>query len=367
MLFLKNIKIKKCLILITLAFLIINIGGCGAAESSDSSQIPDEEESIVIPVTVQELTPQTLEKTIALGSLLRPKEEVVLLGGGTGSRIEEIYVEVGSKVTKGQIILTQDLRDLEIQQNNLELTYQDLLDNLEKTRSLYEAGAAAESQVTALESQLKQLELQMENLALAREKMEVRSTISGIISSIPVVEGQMASAQTPVATVVNIDSLLLDLRVGENYIGNLKKGQTIEVTVPALENKTFQGKITSIPPSVDPVTKAYTVTVEIPNAKHEAKGGMYAEVNLVVARQENALAIPQFAIVERDGKSIVYVVEDNQARVREVEVGLTLGDLAEITSGLEAGDKVIVEGQYTVSDGIFVSIVQDNSEAGDGR
>lgn len=359
-----NIKLGKYL-LVTLIISTALLSGCN--ESSDVTSESLQDGAIVIPVTVSELQPQTIEKTMALGGLLKPKEEVTLLGGGTGSRIEQIYVEVGSPVTKGQVILTQDLRDLEIQQSNLELNHQDLLDNLEKTKSLFAAGAATQSQVTALENQIKSLELQLDSLQLTREKMQVTSTIRGIVSALPVVEGQLASAQTPVATIVNIDTLLLDLQVGESYIGSLREGQNIEVIIPALDNYQAQGKIVTVPPNVDPRSKAYIVTVEIDNPKHEIKGGMYAEVALTIARQENALAIPQFAIVNRDNKALVFVVENGQAQAREVEVGMTLGNLAEITSGLEPGAQVIIEGQYAVAQGTPVNVVERQNGEGEAQ
>lgn len=346
---------------------IILLASCGANQGAEVQEGEGDLAVTAAPVTIQRLEYQTLEKELVLGGLLRPKEEVTLMGGGAGSRIDRVHVAVGSKVSKGQVLINQDMRDMAIQRSNLEINRAELVDNLEKTIALLEAGAAAQSQVTALENQLQLLDLQIENLNLNLEKMQVRSTISGLVSALHVVEGQMASAQTPVATIVNIDTLKLDIQVGENYIGGIKEGQTIEVVIPSLENKIIQGKITAVPPSVDPRTKTFLVTVEISNPGHEIKGGMYAEVALVVARQEEALAVPQFAIVNRDDAQVVFVVQDGKALAREVEVGLTLGNLAEIVSGLEPGDEVIVEGQYAVSDGAPVEVVLDEPGVGDAQ
>lgn len=358
---------KKKSLVLTGALVLMLLAGCGANQEADGNEGEAAPVLTAAPVTTQRLEYQTLEKELVLGGLLRPKDEVTLMGGGAGSRIDRVRVSVGSKVSKGQILINQDMRDIAIQRSNLEINRADLVDNLEKTKALLEAGAAAESQVTTLENQLQLLDLQIDNLNLNIEKMQVRSTISGMVSALHVVEGQMASAQTPVATIVNIDTLKLDIQVGENYIGGLKEGAAIEVLIPGLENKRTQGKIAAVPPSVDPRTKSFLVTIEIQNPGHEIKGGMYAEVALVVARQVEALAVPQFAIVNRDDAQVVFVVVDGKAQAREVEVGLTLGNLAEIISGLEAGEEVIVEGQYAVSDGAAVEVVLNEAGAGDAQ
>ena len=104
--------------------------------------------------------------------------------------------------------MTQDMKDIQIQENNLLLSKSQLEDTYEKNKALYEVGAVAESQITSLENQLEQLDLQLETIELTKEKMAVTATIDGIVSALPVVEGQMAAASTVVASIVNIDQLL---------------------------------------------------------------------------------------------------------------------------------------------------------------
>jgi RND family efflux transporter MFP subunit len=341
-------------LLLFLCLLAIGLAGCSSTQASggDATQVQGEiQEEAALPVTVTTAVRRDISKTLALGGLLRPQEEVTLMGGGAGSRVLQVAVAVGDQVSRGQVILTQDMRDLDIQEQNLLLNRQQLQENYDKNKALFEAGAMAESQLTALENQMKLLDLQLEALRLNREKMAVTSTIDGIVSALPVVVGQMAAAATPVARVVNIDKLLLEVQVGESYIMGVKAGDELEIMIPAFRATPVPGRVKTIPPDINAQTRAYTVTVEVDNQDLAIKGGMYGELQLVVEKVENALVIPQYAILKLEEGTAVFIEENGVARRKLVTVGMTLGDEAEILSGLAAGDKVIVEGQYTATEG----------------
>lgn len=344
--------------------MLFGLAGCGgdnaAAGQTGEGASPEETAAAVRVARVER---QDLARTITLGGLLAPQDEVTILGGGSGSKILKINVAVGDKVRKGQSLMTQDMKDIQIQENNLLLSKSQLEDTYEKNKALYEVGAVAESQITSLENQLEQLNLQLETIELTKEKMAVTATIDGIVSALPVVEGQMAAASTVVASIVNIDQLLLDVSVGESYIMGIEKGDELEVFIPAYGEQPVAGRVKSVPPTINPQTRAYTVTIEIDNPEHNIKGGMYAEIKLTVEKKENTLVIPQQAILEIDGVPSAFIVEGGSAELRQVETGLTLGDYAEVLTGLNEGESVVVEGQYTLSDGRKVEVVDPDSGA----
>ncbi|MCL1804561.1 MAG: efflux RND transporter periplasmic adaptor subunit [Clostridiales bacterium] len=377
--------------------LALSLAGCAAVDwinqNNNAVTYDDTREQAPLPVAVSPATREDMSRALTLGGLLKPMEEVALMGGGAGSRVLEVAVSVGDYVEKGQVILTQDMRDLQIQEQNLRISKGQLQESLDiqkqnldlsrtqlqesydKSRALYEVGAAAESQLTALENQIqqldlqaegqltalenqiKQIDLQLETLRINRDKMAVTSTINGVISALPVVEGQMAAASTMVAMVVNIDKLLLDVQVGESYIMGVRKGDEMEILIPSFGERTVKGRVRSIPPNINPQTRAYTVTLEVDNPERLIKGGMYGETKLVVDRVENVLVIPQYAVLKLDDGLVVFVEENGIAVKKPVSLGLTLGNQAQVLEGLNEGDKVIVEGQYAVTEGREVSVV----------
>lgn len=313
-------------------------------------------EAAQIPVVVQAVAYQPMEKTVLFGGLLTPSDQVGIMGGGAGSRLERILIEVGDRVTKGQTVAVMDHRDLELNAANLEIQISQAQLNLERNRALEETGAATRVQIEQMEDQIKQLEIQRENLALQQERLVVSAPIGGIVDTIVATEGQLASAQTVIGTIVNIDTLEFKVDVGENYIQGVKQGDVLQVRIPSMSDRIVEARIKSVPPNINPATKAFAVVMEIDNADNELKGGLYAETSLIVERRDNVITVPQYALLEIDQSRIVYVAEDGVARRREVEVGLTLGDVAEIVSGLNEGEQVVVEGQYSLADGAAVLV-----------
>lgn len=326
----KWIKIFALLVVISVVLM-----GCGPEKPQETAPVEKE-----IPVTVEAVVRGNMEKSIPLGGLMSPREEVVLVSKNPAAKIIDAPVEVGDMVGAGTPVVIFDSRDLDIKLNQAQLDYQ-------RTKDLFDLGAVPQSQ-------MEQVENALENVKIQKENMVLTSPITGVVSSVSAVEGQLAGS-TPLVTVVDINRLELELQVGEAYIKGLKEGQEMQVTIPAVTEKEFTGVITNIAPQIDIRTKAYPVTVEIDNYDQAVKGGMYGEVQLVVDRKEDVIVIPQYAVIDTEQGAAVFVVEEGQAKMKMVEVGLTLGNQAEITAGLKENEVLIVEGQYAVKDGTLVS------------
>ncbi|MGI6587838.1 MAG: efflux RND transporter periplasmic adaptor subunit [Peptococcia bacterium] len=325
---------KKGLILVLAMFIILSVVSVGC-QSQEEQKVVDSQVK-KIPVTVENVHKGTLEKKIPLGGLLKAQEEVFIVAKSPVFKIVDVLVEVGDYVTKGTPLVIFDSRELDLQLEQAELAY-------ERNLELYEIGAVSKFQ-------LEQSETALENLQLQKENCSLLSTINGVVASVSAIEGQLAGS-APLVSIVDIDYLELEIQVGEAYISKLNKGARVEVSVPAVAKEDFKGVIITIPPQIDSRTKAYPVTLSLPNKKGLLKDGMYGEVRLVTERKENILVIPQYAVVEFEQKQVVFVVESDIAKMREVELGLTLGDRAEVVKGLHEGEMLIVEGQYGVKDG----------------
>jgi multidrug efflux pump subunit AcrA (membrane-fusion protein) len=114
--------------------------------------------------------------------------------------------------------------------------------------------------------------------------------------------------------------------------------------------------VISVAPQIDSVTKAYPVEIELVNEEGLIKGGMYAEVGLIVEQKNDVLRIPQNAVLKEGQDKIVFVAEADQAVLRKVETGLAIGDMVEIKAGLLGGESLIVEGQYAVREGSMLKV-----------
>ncbi|HHY13091.1 MAG TPA: efflux RND transporter periplasmic adaptor subunit, partial [Thermoanaerobacterales bacterium] len=210
--------------------------------------------------------------------------------------------------------------------------------------------------LNAAEAQLKQAQAGLE---LARSQLEnsiIKSPATGVVSLRDIDEGDMAAPGNPVFTIVNLDEVHIDLNISEKNIGNLEKGQEVSVIVSATNKSEFIGSITNVSPSADPRTRSFPVRVEIDNSKHILKGGMFAQVLIKTQKIEDALLVPQEAVIDMGTEKVVYVIEDDIAYKRSVVTGINDGENIEIISGIKNGDNIVIVGQNLLRDKTKVSV-----------
>jgi len=152
--------------------------------------------------------------------------------------------------------------------------------------------------------------------------------------------------------------LKIDVGVLENEISLIAIGNTAEIKLNAIPNETFYGKIIFINPAIDTDTKTCRVTVEINNIGSKIKPGMFANVNLHSQKLTNRILVPKAALLVRDKRDLVFVQEGNLAKWHYVEIGEQNDKYIEIKEGVEPGDKVIVEGHFTLAHDAKIKVLE---------
>lgn len=353
--------------------------GCSAQAAADGI----EEESYV-PVQTQSAAAKTLVETAIFSGKILSDQEVSVVPKVPG-KVTGISVKVGDKVQAGQSLFAMDTEDLQstldsavIGVQSAEINYQmakDGLDtaqeNLERQQALYDAGAlskvqleAAESQVTTAEKSLELVEVQKEQaengLAQAQKAlsdMTVTAPVSGTVSALNVVVGQMASQAVAAVTITQLDALYVSLSVPENLVNTLQVGQEATVIINSAGEKELKGTLSSLAPAANAQTGLYPVKVTIENTEGLVKPGMFAKVEIPTQTKENVLAVNSEAVVLKNGEYVVFVVEEERAVAKKVVSGLDTGAEVEIREGLQAGEQVIVKGQTLVEQGSKVKVV----------
>ncbi len=205
------------------------------------------------------------------------------------------------------------------------------------------------------------------------EKASIKSPIDGMVIKKFLDEGSQVEPsvspmlRVPVVMIANIDRVKVLMNVSEKYLGRLKEKAEAEVKVDAYPDEVFFGKITRIAPLVDLATRTLEVEVKVFNKDYRLKPGMFARVNLILEKKENALIVPIKAVLSENSRKFVFVVcpvrketsngvNSSIAHKKKVETGIYQKDSVEIIEGLNAGEKVIIEGNYGLKDGTNVLI-----------
>lgn len=195
-------------------------------------------------------------------------------------------------------------------------------------------------------------------LGLARKRLSdttVASPIAGIVSERRVALGELVKAGAPVATVVVSDPLKLRGDVPERYAGEVKQDMDVTVSLDAL-GLDATGKISRVGPAVAAASRTFRVEALVPNADGKLKPGLFARARVTIGSDETVLAVPETAVSALAGVTKVFVLEDNTAKERKVDVLRKRGSDALVAGELKAGEQVIVTGIARLYDGAQVQL-----------
>jgi multidrug efflux pump subunit AcrA (membrane-fusion protein) len=188
------------------------------------------------------------------------------------------------------------------------------------------------------------------------EPAKVRSPIAGIVGRIYLDKGDAVAPQVPVALVVRMDVVEVKINVVEKDVPKIREGQVAGIRVDAYPDTSFTGKVTSVSPVVDPMSRTAAAKISLTNRKGLLKPGMFARVDLVVREKTGVVVVPADAVLGR-AEYYVFVVEGGKAAKRKVSLGIREKNSVEVTEGLQVGDSLIVVGQRVVDLGEEVAVV----------
>ena len=206
------------------------------------------------------------------------------------------------------------------------------------------------------------LYIDRDEVGLTFEKAPVESSLSGVVGRVYVDIGANVNPQTPVALVVDMRKVKIDLDIPQNYIPKVSLGQEAKIYVDAYPEKEFIGTITKISPVLDLSTRSAPVEILINNSEQQLKSGMFAKVKLIIEEQKNAPVILKEAIIGKEPDTYVYVIENEKAFLRKIKLGLREGPYFAVDEGLKEGDAVVIMGQQRLRDASLVSVEERSQE-----
>jgi RND family efflux transporter MFP subunit len=269
----------------------------------------------------------------------------------TGGRIRDIFVDVSSTVRRGEAVATMDDARFEQQQTQVATLRRDF----ERYEELFAVGGISRQQLDQARTQLEVAETALKNL---EENTTLVSPVSGVVTARNYDPGDVAM-QLPILTIENINPVKVMVNVSETYWSRVVKGMPVEVQADALGSETFSGKVSIIYPTIDPVSHTFPVEITVPNADLRLRPGMFARVKMNFGTRERPL-LSDKAVLKQVGSNdrYVFVVKDGVAFYTLVQLGVRINDKYEIVSGLNDGDRVIVEGNRGLIDGTEVEVVE---------
>ncbi|GIV44346.1 MAG: MexH family multidrug efflux RND transporter periplasmic adaptor subunit [Bacteroidia bacterium] len=334
------------------AFVVVVLKG--NKEKIESRQKPPKQ--LAIPVNVTTIQRQLIKDKLVMTGTSSSFKEVTVMSETQG-RILSMNVEVGQKVSAGQVIAVVDeelkVAQLKTAQANLEKAQKDL----ERFETLLKEKAATEYQVEGAKLQVKLAEAQYIVAKRQVEDSKIKSPVSGTVIMKMLETGMMVGPASPVVTIADLSQIKVRVNVPEKDVYKLKINQTVEVSFEAIGKQKFNGKIYTI---ADKADEAHTFLVEIlvPNPQGIIKAGMFATVDFQLPSERNAMLIPRKAIDGSLKTPTVYVAQGNKAIKKEVVLGVEKDTYVEVVNGLDESDLVIISGQNNLTENAEIEVIQ---------
>jgi RND family efflux transporter MFP subunit len=192
---------------------------------------------------------------------------------------------------------------------------------------------------------------------------EIRSPISGVVTERPLYPGEMASAGTPLLTIMDISQVVARAHIPQTEAVLLKRGDNATVTAPDIE-KPIPGKVVLVSPALDPNSTTVEIWVQAKNPQEVLRPGTSAQITMIARTVQDALAIPVASLLTaQDGTTSVMVAgSDGKAHQQTVKAGFRDGDKVQIIEGLQAGDKIVGTGAYGLPDNSPITAAEAKPE-----
>ncbi|MEO8347029.1 MAG: efflux RND transporter periplasmic adaptor subunit [Betaproteobacteria bacterium] len=325
--------------------------GAPAAAAKGAGSAPPGSITIESTKVVTASLPQTIT---AVGSLR--SDESVTLRPEVAGRISTIAFQEGQPVAKGAMLVRLDpaVPQAEAQQAraNLVLAKTKFNRAVDLAKSNFISGQAKDEAENILK--VAEASLQLAEAKLA--KMDMRAPFSGVIGLRSVSVGDYVKEGADLVNLESIDPLKVDFRVPEIYMRQVKVGQPLQIQLDALPGKTFEGKVFAVNPLIDAAGRSVVIRAMVRNQDTSLRPGMFARVRLITRDAQDALVLPEQALVPQGDQQFVFKVIDGKAVRTKVDVGQRRDSQVEILSGVAKDDVVVTAGQLKLRDGVPVSV-----------
>ncbi len=345
---------KTLMAALILLLTAVALAGCKDNESiattdSNSAEAPP------VAVSVEVVEPVVMQDVVFLPGETEAYEDVQV-SANTSGRVEWIGFREGQKIKQGDLLAKIDVSALKAALRHAEAAYQLANDLWERRRRLYENKIIAQEEFNQSETQRTLALTDLQQIKVRYDHGFPKSPITGVINHLYLDVGEFADVGKPIADIVNIDKIKINVRVPELDVRYVKKGQQTPVRIDAFAERSLIGSVDFVAYKADPATKTFLVRSVLENPDHDIRPGMIGRVGFVRRIVSDAIAAPLFAVVDKGGERLVFVEKDGVAESRTISIGVIERERVQITSGLNAGDHLIVKGHTEVEDGMKVIV-----------
>lgn len=299
-------------------------------------------------------TPEKFADNLQLSGSLEANEQVEIRSEITGM-VDAINFKEGTKVSKGQVLVRVNDRELRAQLSKVGTAKQLASENERRAKLLLEKQAISQEEYDIASAEYKSAQAESQLISAQLGKATIRAPFSGTIGLRYISEGAYVTPNTPIATLVNTQQLKITFSIPEKYASRIKLNSEITFTTSGSKTE-HTARIYAIEPQIDVATRTLKMRAIADNTEGKLYPGMFASVLLPLETVDNAILVPSEALIPIQNGKMIFVSEGGKAKQIKVETGSRTQSAIRILSGLKAGDTILTSGVMSLKDGVPVKV-----------
>lgn len=340
-----------------LYLLIILLSGSMIFQScGNDGETKTEPEKQLQAVKVQEVVTQSFQESYKVIGIVKPYESAKI-SSEEGGLITYQPFDKGSRIGKGQVAVRLR-KDQDIAAYDQATTQYELAkSNFERIERLFNDKVATEQDYTNAKFQLEISERALDVLETRLDKSFVVSPISGVVDQKYLVKGEVCGPGVPILNVVDVTRVKITAGIPESYMNEVVKGSLVKIKFDVYPDEEFSGTVSYVSPTLSSINRTFEIEIVLNNKGGRLKPEMSANIEIEKAKIDNVVVLNQDLIVDFGNEKYIFVLENDVAKKRVVNIGGRNNNEVLITSGLSGGDKLIIEGFQPLADGDKVQVI----------
>lgn len=341
--------------------LIVSLAILSSCQNQQGTQSAD----VSVPVRVIDVAKKSIYNTLTVNGTVIPEGSIELSTESEGKyklsinpRTGKPY-KMGDQIQKGETIVKLENKEYElsVRIESSKLDLENARQEYEKQQALYDKGGVTQRDLQTSELSYINAKLDFENSQIQIGKLEVKAPFNGVIVDLPYFTSDVKVASgTVVAKIMDYSSLIMEARFPEKFISTIEAGQDAFVTNYNLKDDTLHATITELSPAIDEATRTFKGVLEIDNPELKMRPGMFVKADIIVERRDSVIVLDRELIQRKRRGQVVYVIDRNTAVEKPISTGIETDTEVEILSGLEVGEKLVIEGYEMLSNRTKVKV-----------
>jgi membrane fusion protein (multidrug efflux system) len=276
-----------------------------------------------------------------------------------GGNLEDIYADMGDYIRKDQLLALIDTTEPAQQNEQAAATFENAQTEYERVKKLAAQNFASPQDLDNAEAAMRVAKANYDEAQTKLSYARITAPFSSFVTRRYLDPGALVNSNNSILfTLMDLDRMKILVNILEKNIPYVTQNTKASITVDAYPGKRFEGRVTRVSEALDLATRTMAVQIEIPNPEFLLKPGMFANVTLVLNEDRNAITVPTEAVLKDYKGYFVFILQDNLARRKDIQIGAEQDSLTEIVSGLAEADTIITVGQQFLKDGGPVNVQQ---------